>query len=144
MNMGCGNLMKIIWFGCAYTASHTHTTLTLQHTLHVCPQCTHFWVSSHISEHFTHCHQGLVGALLPQAILEDLILLGFIMLLADLPFITICNDVLVFKFQYNGIGIHIFNKPGSEVVKNLFRCAQGEDLLHTNLPTSNTHRKATL
>ena len=76
--------------------------------------------------------------------MEDLILLGSIMSQADFPFITIRNNVPVFKLKYNVIGIHISDELVLEVVKNSFRCTERRELLHTNLPTSNAHCRVTL
>ena len=127
---------------CTYV--YAHTTLTLQHSLHLFTKLFHPWVTSHSNDHITHYHRSIPGALLPQAIMEDLILLGSIMPMADFPFITICNNFLVLKLKYNVIGIHISDELVPEVVKNVFCCTERSELLHTNLPTSNAHCRATL
>ena len=126
------------------TYVYAHIMLTLQHSLHVFTKLFHSRVTLHSNHHITHCHQGIPGALSSQATMEHPILLGSIMSLADFLFITICNNFLVFKFWHNVIGIHMNDELFPEVVKNLFHCTERKELLHTNLPTSNAHCRATL
>ena len=108
----------------------TYTTLTFQHSqhsVHVFTKVFHLWVIFHSNDHFTHCHQGFLGASSPQAIVEDLIP---IRAPCDPYLITARNYSLTFKFCHNCTGIHISDESVSEAVKNLFRCTERKELLN--------------
>ena len=111
--------------------TRTHTTLTFQHSLHVFTKVFHPWVTLHSNDHFTHYHQGFLGAPSPQAIVEDLILLNPIRATCDHHSITAQNDSVLFKFCHNSTGIHISDELVLEVVKNMFRCTERREMLHT-------------
>ena len=121
----------VVWGVHAHQVMHvdgTHTTLTFQHSLYVFTKIFHPWVIMHSNDHFTHCHQGFLSAPLPQAIMEALIL---IRASCDHGAITARNDSILFKFYHNGTDIHISDELVSEVVKNMFRCTEKREMLHT-------------
>ena len=105
-----------------------HTTRTFQHPLHVFAQCSHLWVAFHGYDHVAHCHQGLLGASFHQMCMEELILFSWITLFADFLLIAIRNDVFMYKFKYNGIGIHFFNESLPKVAKNFVSCTEREEM----------------
>ena len=56
--------------------------------------------------------------------MEELILSGCTSLLVDCFKNTVWNDTLVFKIKYNFTGIHFFEEPVPEMVKNLIHCTE--------------------